>query len=181
MRRLLLGVSFLAAVALAFLAGRGFAPSHTGESSFTPAGPGAEGKLYQCSMHPQIVSREPGKCPICQMELEEVEEVPHEESANAAATHERRILFYRNPMNPDVTSPTPMKDEMGMEYVPVYSDEEARQGSDVPGHAAFTLTAERQQLIGVTRAKVTSKDLTKLIRTAGKVAYDPDLYRATIE
>jgi len=181
MRRLLLGVSFLAAVALAFLAGRGFAPSRSGESSSTSAGPRAEGKLYQCSMHPQIVAREPGKCPICQMELEEVEEVPHEESANAAAARERRVLFYRNPMNPDVTSPTPMKDEMGMDYVPVYSDEEARQGGDVPGHAAFTLTAERQQLIGVTHAKVSSKDLTKVIRTAGKVAYDPDLYRATIE
>jgi hypothetical protein len=42
-------------------------------------------------MHPQIVAREPGKCPICQMELEEVEEVPHEESANAAAARERRF------------------------------------------------------------------------------------------
>jgi len=36
---------------------------------------------------------------------------------------ERRILFYRNPMNPTITSPVPAKDEMGMDYVPVYEDE----------------------------------------------------------
>lgn len=35
----------------------------------------------------------------------------------------KKILYYRNPMNPTVTSPVPQKDEMGMDYVPVYSDE----------------------------------------------------------
>ncbi|SHE23606.1 efflux RND transporter periplasmic adaptor subunit [methanotrophic endosymbiont of Bathymodiolus puteoserpentis (Logatchev)] len=36
----------------------------------------------------------------------------------------RKILFYRNPMNPSVTSPTPAKDSMGMDYVPVYAEPE---------------------------------------------------------
>ncbi|MHB8877841.1 MAG: efflux RND transporter periplasmic adaptor subunit, partial [Myxococcaceae bacterium] len=36
---------------------------------------------------------------------------------------ERRVLYYRNPMDPSVTSDRPMKDPMGMDYVPVYSDE----------------------------------------------------------
>ncbi len=31
------------------------------------------------------------------------------------------ILFYRNPMDPGMTSPEPRKDEMGMDYVPVYA------------------------------------------------------------
>ncbi len=35
----------------------------------------------------------------------------------------RKILFYRNPMDPTITSPVPSKDEMGMDYVPVYADE----------------------------------------------------------
>lgn len=39
------------------------------------------------------------------------------------AKKERKILFYRHPMNPQVTSPTPQKDEMGMDYIPVYEDE----------------------------------------------------------
>ncbi len=36
-------------------------------------------------------------------------------------------LYYRNPMDPTITSPVPKKDEMGMDYVPVYRDE-----SDAP-------------------------------------------------
>jgi Cu(I)/Ag(I) efflux system membrane fusion protein len=35
----------------------------------------------------------------------------------------KKILYYRHPMNPSVTSPVPAKDEMGMDYVPVYEDE----------------------------------------------------------
>ncbi len=34
----------------------------------------------------------------------------------------RTPLFYRNPMDPSVTSPVPAKDGMGMDYVPVYAD-----------------------------------------------------------
>jgi Cu(I)/Ag(I) efflux system membrane fusion protein len=40
----------------------------------------------------------------------------------APSSAERKILFYRNPMNPDVTSPVPAKDAMGMDYVPVYAE-----------------------------------------------------------
>ncbi len=35
---------------------------------------------------------------------------------------DKKILFYRNPMNPSVTSPVPAKDAMGMDYVPVYAE-----------------------------------------------------------
>ena len=38
-----------------------------------------------------------------------------------------------------------------MDYVPVYDDEAGTARRRRPGHAAFTLSAERQQLIGVTR------------------------------
>src|SRR3989304_3604519 len=41
---------------------------------------------------------------------------------------EQKILYYRNPMNPVVTSPTPMKDPMGMDYIPVYADEGKPKG-----------------------------------------------------
>ena len=41
-----------------------------------------------------------------------------------SAESERQPLFYRNPMNPEVTSPIPAKDQMGMDYIPVYADEE---------------------------------------------------------
>lgn len=42
------------------------------------------------------------------------------------AVAERKPLYFRHPMNPNVTSPTPAKDEMGMDYLPVYADELAQ-------------------------------------------------------
>lgn len=38
----------------------------------------------------------------------------------------RKILYYRNPMGTGHTSPVPMKDDMGMDYIPVYADEEKK-------------------------------------------------------
>lgn len=35
---------------------------------------------------------------------------------------ERKPLYYRHPMNPKVTSPKPAKDDMGMDYLPVYPE-----------------------------------------------------------
>ncbi len=47
-----------------------------------------------------------------------------EETMSGMEQKERKPLFYRNPMNPAITSPVPAKDEMGMDYIPVYADEE---------------------------------------------------------
>jgi Cu(I)/Ag(I) efflux system membrane fusion protein len=43
----------------------------------------------------------------------------------APAKQERKVLYYRNPMGLPDTSPVPKKDNMGMDYVPVYADEAA--------------------------------------------------------
>lgn len=83
-----------------------------------------------------------------------------------AAEAERKVLFYRNPMDPQVTSPVPMKDQMGMDYVPVYEDEAAAPGAS-PG--AVRITPERIQKIGVKSAQVTRGDLERTIRTVGRV------------
>ena len=45
-----------------------------------------------------------------------------------------KILFYRNPMNPQITSPVFMKDDMGMDYIPVYESELKGEAASVqPG------------------------------------------------
>jgi Cu(I)/Ag(I) efflux system membrane fusion protein len=44
--------------------------------------------------------------------------------SEAPASSARKPLHYRHPMNPSVTSPTPAKDEMGMDYIPVYPESE---------------------------------------------------------
>jgi Cu(I)/Ag(I) efflux system membrane fusion protein len=75
---------------------------------------------YRCPMHPQIVRDEPGNCPICGMTLVEVDAAPE---ATEPANESRKPLYYRNPMDPNRRSPVPAKDEMGMDYVPVYAEE----------------------------------------------------------
>jgi multidrug efflux pump subunit AcrA (membrane-fusion protein) len=136
--------------------------------------------IYQCAMHPQIVSDQPGTCPICGMKLERVDDPALAARRQASAGSRGAPLFYRHPMRPDVTSPVPAKDEMGMDYVPVYEADIAGT-SDVPGHAGFTLSTARQQLIGVTRARVERRRLDSEIRAVGSVAYDPALYQAIVE
>ena len=72
-------------------------------------------QMWTCGMHPSVVSDKPGKCPLCGMDL-----IPKGEPK---AHEERKIIYYRNPMDARLTSPTPMKDTMGMDYIPVYEDE----------------------------------------------------------
>src|SRR5262245_52600663 len=98
-------------------------------------------EVWYCPMHPTYTSDRPGSCPICNMNLVKKEAGAPPAAVAAAATSEpgaRRILFYRNPMDPKVTSPVPAKDSMGMDYVPVYADE-VSGSSAAPGvddHAA---------------------------------------------
>ena len=47
----------------------------------------------------------------------------------AAAEAKKEPLFYRNPMDPGITSPVPAKDSMGMDYVPVYANEDKKTSS----------------------------------------------------
>lgn len=138
---------------------------------------------YHCVMHPGIHSHEPGQCPICHMNL-----VKDDESENSQTAHEpqkiteRKILFYRNPMNPEVRSQTPAKDNMGMDYIAVYADENSGSPTtNVSGRGAFSLSNEKQQTIGVTSAEVKKEKLTSEIRATGRVAFDPELYTAIEE
>ena len=48
----------------------------------------------------------------------------HGAASTAAAPADRKIRFYRNPMGLADTSPTPKRDSMGMDYIPVYEGED---------------------------------------------------------
>ena len=128
-------------------------------------------ELYYCPMHPNFTSDRPGNCAICGMTLvkKETTAVSQTEQKPAQA-HSRKILFYRNPMNPQVTSPVPMKDQMGMDYIPVYEEETARV------HTGVYINPAKQQLIGVKKEKVQKRKLSGQILTVGRVAYDPMLF-----
>ena len=49
---------------------------------------------------------------------------PASAAQSQPAKAERTILYYRNPMGLPDTSPVPKKDTMGMDYIPVYADEQ---------------------------------------------------------
>lgn len=125
---------------------------------------------YHCAMHPDYVSDKPGDCPICGMRL-----VPLEEKAKPAAEPAlsgRKILFYRNPMNPEVTSPVPAKDGMGMDYVPVYADEAQPAQSGVPGLSRVDVDEPGMRLSGIQTAVAEQRTLARSTRTVGLVTAD---------
>jgi len=77
-------------------------------------------------------------------------------------------LFYRSPMNPAVTSPVPAKDEMGMDYIPVYADSTA--GDDPAG--TVQIDPVTVQNIGVRTARAERRTMDRIINTVGRVDYD---------
>lgn len=92
----------------------------------------------------------------------------------------RVVAFYRSPMDPRQTSPVPRKDEMGMDYLPVYRDE-LTPGNTAPvaGRSTVAIDPARQQLIGLRTALVTRGEVGGSWRTVGRVEVDPTRVRKT--
>ena len=76
-------------------------------------------------------------------------------------------LFYRSPMNPEVTSPVPAKGPMGMDYIPVYADDEASGPAGTVSIDPVTV-----QNIGVRTAVAEVRTIARQINTLGRVDYD---------
>jgi multidrug efflux pump subunit AcrA (membrane-fusion protein) len=86
---------------------------------------------------------------------------------------ERKILFYRNPMTATITSPVPARDEMGMDYIPVYADEaEGASAGAVEGLATIRVGEEALSLSGVQTAEAVRDDVSRTVRTVGIVVPD---------
>ena len=160
----------LALAAAVLLGGASLLSTACGKSA-PKAGTEAAPVRYQCPMHPQIVRDHPGDCPICGMKLVPIDEKT-QGTATPAAPAEKKVLFYRSPMDPKITSPVPRKDEMGMDFVPVYSDEVGGGGSGPEGLATVTIDSRKQQLLGLTTVKVERVPFATSIRTVGHVAID---------
>ena len=132
-------------------------------------------ELYYCPMHPNFTSDKPRECAICGMSLVKRETAgPTDAKPSEGAA--KKILFYRNPMDPTVTSHVPMKDSMGMDYIPVYEEQASKTAQ-----SGVYINPAKQQLIGVKKQKVEVRKLSGKILTVGKVAYDPDLFVAQEE
>ncbi len=98
---------------------------------------------------------------------------PAAQAATTTSTAgDRKVAFYRSPMNPQQTSPAPAKDEMGMDYLPVYEDEIAPDETTLKGLATVTIDAARQQLIGLRTDSVKRGDVGGSWRTVGRIQVD---------
>ncbi len=89
------------------------------------------------------------------------------DATEVAVATERKPVKYRHPMNPTIFSNTPAKDDMGMDYLPVYADD----GGDSAG-PGFTIAPEVVNNLGVRTAPVERGDLARRIETVGYIDYD---------
>lgn len=80
----------------------------------------------------------------------------------------KKPLFYRNPMNPEITSTVPAKDEMGMDYIPVYADDQEDNGPA----GTVRIDPVTTQSIGVRTTNAAVRTLTRNVQTVGRVEYD---------
>jgi Cu(I)/Ag(I) efflux system membrane fusion protein len=89
-------------------------------------------------------------------------------SVAATASGECEVLYYRNPMgHPDV-SPTPKRDSMGMDYIPVCADEVGGP----PGTVRIGL--DRVQRAGVQIAPVERRALVRTLLGAAEIVANED-------
>lgn len=121
-----------------------------------------DGTLYTCGMHLQVVQDEPGNCPICGMRL-----VPIADTGSGRPSGERKILYWRAPMDPSYTSDQPGKSPMGMDLVPVYEDEGAVDGG-------VRVSQNFLQNFAVRTTEVRQGSLPIEIETVGILSHDEE-------
>jgi Cu(I)/Ag(I) efflux system membrane fusion protein/cobalt-zinc-cadmium efflux system membrane fusion protein len=155
-----------------------------------------ETQLYTCGMHPNVIQEGPGNCPICGMKLTPI---LTESKAMATAEHEhagsetamesgssdisgkeaakdKKILYWRAPMDPTHIADKPGKSPMGMDLIPVYEGEEASGGSTI------SIDPVTVQNIGIRTAEVKLQPFNRVIRTVGHIDYDEQsLYNINIK
>ncbi|HEB56965.1 MAG TPA: efflux RND transporter periplasmic adaptor subunit [Gammaproteobacteria bacterium] len=99
-------------------------------------------------------------------------------ATEGAAKGERKVLFYRNPMNPAITSPTPAKDDMGMDYIPVYAGESKPKEKKIlfyrnPMNPAITSPTPAKDDMGMDYIPVYAEGGSDKNEPAGTVTIDP--------
>jgi len=80
-------------------------------------------------------------------------------------------LFYRHPMNPEISSSVPAQDEMGMDYIPVFATQDRAESKN---SGTVQIDAETVQNMGVRTAEVLKTSLSHIVRAVGRIAYDEE-------
>lgn len=120
-------------------------------------------QLWTCGMHPQVIQKESGSCPICRMDLVPVRETTAEPEPSR---EERTVRHWQAPMDPTYISDKPGKSPMGMDLVPVY-EEPAGEESGIRVDPNFL------QNFSIRSARVEKGRIPRLIRTIATLHYNP--------
>ncbi|MCF8259306.1 MAG: efflux RND transporter periplasmic adaptor subunit [Melioribacteraceae bacterium] len=110
-----------------------------------------ETQLYTCGMHPDIISEEPGNCPICEMKLTPIK-------SDNRDNGEKTIAYWVAPMDPNEIYDSPGKSKMGMDLVPVYQNE-------IDDGSIVTIDSQIQQNMNVKISTLKERKLSTSIRT----------------
>ena len=102
-----------------------------------------------------------------QLARHKTDAVEQTSTVNPEKGQKPKLLYYRNPMGLPDTSPTPKKDQMGMDYIPVYEGED-----DAAGDSGLKISAEKIQKMGVKAEPATLQVLDKNVRASGRVEID---------
>lgn len=116
----------------------------------------------------------PFNAPICQKRKMVADAAANQTKAmpamsvppDAATPNRRRIKFYRNPMGLADTSLVPKKDQMGMDYIPVYEDEGASERDQ------FGISPVKIQRTGIEFAVASKHEITTSLKAPATVELD---------
>src|SRR5437016_8618912 len=114
---------------------------------------------WTCTMHPSVHSKDPGKCPICSMDL-----VPVMKKEGGEVTPQAQAQGMKGG-----EKKAPSGEMQGMPGTTGMKEREMK-GAEKPSE--FVVPVERQQQIGVRYAKVERKPLRHTIRAVGLIVPD---------
>jgi len=125
---------------------------------------GAAG-YWVCEKHGHV-HEGPGTCPVCG---EPLKPAPAMGMAHPKQSEDRKVKYWRSPMDPTFVSKQPGKDNMGMDLVPVYEGEAETEAG------AVVIDPVVVQQMGVRTAVIRKGALVRRIRTVGDVTYDEEV------
>jgi len=115
-------------------------------------------KYWTCTMHPSLKLKESGKCPICSMDLVPVMRRGSDMNKSEGMQGSKESKG--------------MSGMQGMQGMSGMSGMGSGSKSTGSAESTFTVSTQRQQMIGVKTQTVSIKSMTKKIRTVGMVELD---------
>ena len=132
----------------------------------------SESQLWTCPMHPEVLEKEPGNCPICAMKLTPVKTVP---KAETSPINDTKNQLWTCGMHPQV-----LQDEPGfcpicnMKLTPVNADNSNAHEHDDGNSSSSVVRIDPSfvQNFGIQSAPVERADIPFTVRTVGYLKYD---------